>query len=521
MLQDAALLELDLLLAALAEDLVLKDATPYNVQWRGAKPVFIDVGSFEALAPGEPWAGYRQFCTLFLFPLLVQAWRGVPYAPLLRGSLEGISPAEARALLRGSLRRRGALTHVVLHARLERRYGSRAEVRGELRRAGFHKGLIEANARGLRKLVGRLRWEPEASPWLEYGATTSYSEADAAAKEAFVRAVAGERRRGLLWDLGCNDGRYTRVAAEHADYAVALDADAGVIERLYRELRAEGNQRILPLVANLADPPPALGWRALERRPLWDRGSPDLALALALVHHLAIGANIPLASVVDWLRSLGGELVVEFPTRADPMVERPLAPKKPDFTATTSATSSSASCATRSPCGAPRSSPTARGCSTTAPLEAVRARLRAVGACRRRAALRPARQEPRVLSLSTRKPVAKPVAGFPVLIPGTHLALLQSFLTEALRTLVRQAYGEPIGLLLARSFPWSSYARKRAGGGRDGRFRPLSSALRLRPADSIRSEPDLWLRFGLSDGGGVVGVRLLLFFVVHPACFTI
>jgi len=118
------------------------------------------------------------------------------------------------------------------------------------------------------------------------------------------------------------------VAAEHADYAVALDADAGVIERLYRGLGPEGNERILPLVADLADPPPALGWRGLERRPLWDRGSPDLTLALALVHHLAIGANIPLASVVDWLRSLGGELVVEFPTRADPMVERLLAPKK-------------------------------------------------------------------------------------------------------------------------------------------------------------------------------------------------
>jgi SAM-dependent methyltransferase len=328
MLQDAALLELDVLLAALAEDVILKDASPYNVQWRGARPVFIDVGSFEALEPGEPWAGYRQFCTLFLYPLLVQAWRGVPFAPLLRGSLEGISPVQARALLRGSLWRRGGLTHVALHARLERRYGGRTDVRRELRRAGFHKGLIEANARGLRKLVTRLSWEPEPSPWLEYGPTTSYSEADAAAKEAFVRAVAGERRRSLVWDLGCNDGRYTRVAAEHADYAVALDADAGVIERLYRELRAEGSTSILPLVANLADPPPALGWRGLERKPLWERGRPDLTLALALVHHLAIGANVPLASVVDWLASLGGELVVEFPTRADPMVERLLAPKR-------------------------------------------------------------------------------------------------------------------------------------------------------------------------------------------------
>ena len=328
MLRDAALLQLDLLLAALAEDLTLKDATPYNVQWRGAQPVFVDVGSFEALRAGEPWEGYRQFCMLFLYPLLVQAWRGVPFQPLLRGSLEGIPPAEARALLRGrDAFRRGALTHVVLHARLDRRERGR-DVRGELRRAGFHKGLIEANVRGLRRLVSRLAWEPPATTWTAYAATTSYAEADADRKAEFVRSVAAARRRRLVWDLGANDGRFTRLAAEYADHAVAIDAEAGVIERLYRALRAEGSRTILPLVADLADPPPALGWRGLERRPLWERGRPELVLCLALVHHLALSANVPLAHVVDWLASLGAELVVELPTPADPMVEALLARKR-------------------------------------------------------------------------------------------------------------------------------------------------------------------------------------------------
>ena len=99
MLKEAALLQLELLLAALDECLVLKDATPYNVQWRGTEPVFIDVGSFERLRPGEPWAGYRQFCMLYLYPLMLQAYRGVPYHAWLRGSLDGIAPSEARALL--------------------------------------------------------------------------------------------------------------------------------------------------------------------------------------------------------------------------------------------------------------------------------------------------------------------------------------------------------------------------------------------------------------------------------------
>src|SRR4051794_26031589 len=116
MLRDAALLQLELGRRALTADLTLKDASAYNVQWRGASPVFIDVGSFERLRPGEPWAGYRQFCMLFLYPLMLQAYKGLPYHAWLRGSLDGIAPSEARAVMSARDRlRRGVLTHVVLH----------------------------------------------------------------------------------------------------------------------------------------------------------------------------------------------------------------------------------------------------------------------------------------------------------------------------------------------------------------------------------------------------------------------
>jgi hypothetical protein len=329
MLREAALLQLDLLRRALDEALTMKDASPYNVQWRGTKPVFVDVGSFERLREGEPWAGYRQFCTLFLYPLLLQALRGVDYRPLLRGSVDGIEPAQMRRLLsRRDLVRPGVMTHVALHARLEARHAGGEDVKRELRSAGFRSELVKANVRGLEKLVRRLDWEPEATAWTEYGATSTYSERDAERKAAFVREAASVRRRGLLWDLGANDGRYTRIAAEHAEYAVALDADGAVVERLYRALREEGSETILPLVANLADPPPGLGWRGRERRPLAERGLPELTLALAVVHHLAISANIPLPELLDWLAELRTELVIEFPTAADPMVARMLARKR-------------------------------------------------------------------------------------------------------------------------------------------------------------------------------------------------
>jgi SAM-dependent methyltransferase len=139
----------------------------------------------------------------------------------------------------------------------------------------------------------------------------------------------------LVWDIGCNNGRYSRIAAEVARTVVAFDAEQGPVELLYRELRAEANDRILPLTMNLADPSPGLGWRGLERRALADRGTPDLVLALALVHHVTIGANVPVKEFVDWLASLGAALVIEFPTREDPMVRKLLAPKReglhPDY----------------------------------------------------------------------------------------------------------------------------------------------------------------------------------------------
>ena len=330
MLREAALLQLELLLAALDEDVILKDGSSYNVQWRGSTPVFVDVGSLERVRPGDAWAGYRQFCTLNLYPLLLQAYRGVPFNAWLRGSLEGIAPSDMRRLLspRDAFRR-GVFTHVRLHSSLERRLGpSERNVRAELRDAGFGTALVRANVRRLRRLVRGLHARPSESGWTGYGPTTTYDEADAARKADFVHGAAAEGRHDLVWDLGAANGHYTRLAARHARYTVALDADPAVVDGLFRALAAEGDRSILPLVADLADPPPGLGWRGRERVPLADRGRPDLVLCLAVVHHLALSANVPLAEVVAWLRSLGAALVVEFVDPDDPMARRLLDRKR-------------------------------------------------------------------------------------------------------------------------------------------------------------------------------------------------
>jgi hypothetical protein len=333
MLRDAALLTLDLILTSLDEDLVLKDATPYNVQFRGARPVFVDIGSWERLKPGEPWAGYRQFCMQFLYPLMLQAYKGVPFQPWLRGALDGVTPAQARALMSFRDRvRKGVTTHVFLHARLDRGYAARGrtggDVKRELQSAGFGKELLRANVRKVRKAVEAADWTPSSSVWTAYRSENTYDEADNAAKAAFVEAVAAQRDWGLVWDLGANDGHYSRIVADHARYVLAVDLDPSTVELLYRHLRSEGDARILPLVLNLTDPSPALGWRGLERKAFADRGRPELVLALALLHHVSITGNVPVRQFVDWLASLDANVVIEFMTREDPMVERLLAAKR-------------------------------------------------------------------------------------------------------------------------------------------------------------------------------------------------
>jgi hypothetical protein len=333
MLKDAALLQLDLGRAALAEGVLTKDATSYNVQFDGARPVFIDVGSFERIVPGEPWPGYRQFCELFLNPLYLQAIADVPFQPWLRGSVHGISPTVAARALAGRKRfRRDVLTHVRLHARAEARYAdadAERDVKGELQRAGFGPKIIDAQMANLRKAVERLEWKASASTWSDYGARGHYTDADLDAKAEFVRAATSALAEPLVLDLGANDGRFSRVAVDAgASLAVAVDGDHLVVDHLYRQLRAEGEQRILPLVMDLSDPSPGIGWRGMERPPFVDRVRPDLVLCLAVIHHLALSGTVPFPEITAFLRDFDAPLVVEMPHRDDPMAARLLARKR-------------------------------------------------------------------------------------------------------------------------------------------------------------------------------------------------
>jgi hypothetical protein len=329
MLRDAALLHLEILLAALGEDVTMKDGYAFNVQWEGRKPVFIDIGSFELLRTSGPWIGYRQFCQTFLYPLMLEAHLGIPFQRYLLGHLDGLEPTEMRRIFAGRKRfKKGVFRHVYLHSLAESKVtqGGTA-LKDEMGKAGFGKELTLATVKKLHKLIGKLRSKRSESGWKQYRETCSYSDDDRATKERFIRAAVDGMNPALSWDLGCNDGAYSRMIAESGGTVVAVDYDDVTVDALYQSLRNDGPDNILPLVMNLVDPSPARGWRNEERRAFTDRSDPDLVLALALVHHLAIAANVPLAQVVSWFRSLGATVIVEFVEPHDPMASQLLGNK--------------------------------------------------------------------------------------------------------------------------------------------------------------------------------------------------
>jgi SAM-dependent methyltransferase len=219
--------------------------------------------------------------------------------------------------------RPGVVMHVVAHNALQRRYSDRGrDVRSALAEAGFDKRLIVRNVLNLRKIVSGMVPGDGKTEWSNYARTHSYGQADFEAKRAFVRNAASFCRWRRVWDLGCNTGTFSRIAAEHADYVVAMDGDWMAVEHLYQSQKERSDSgSILPLIINLSDPSPGQGWQGRERKSLPDRGKPDFTLCLALIHHVVIGANIPMADFMRWLACLGTVLVIEFVGRDDEMVE--------------------------------------------------------------------------------------------------------------------------------------------------------------------------------------------------------
>jgi hypothetical protein len=328
-LQDAALLTLAIERQALDHGMTLKDASAFNIQFVRGKPVLIDTLSFEVRQEGLPWMGYRQFCQHFLAPLSLMAYVDVRLRRLLRPFIDGIPLDLASRLL--PLRSRlkaGLYIHVHLHAKSQQAYADRGPSRDR-------RGLSELALRGmidsLEATVRGLRWRPRGTPWGDYYSATNYSEEGFAHKRQVVSEYLAAARPHTVWDLGANTGAFSRLAGDQGCQTVAFDVDPAAVELNYLECRESGETHVLPLLLDLTNPPPGLGWASQERMAFVDRGPVDLVMALALVHHLAISNNVPLPSLAAFLARLGGHLIIEFVPKDDPQVQRLLRSREDIF----------------------------------------------------------------------------------------------------------------------------------------------------------------------------------------------
>src|SRR5919109_2075597 len=309
-LKDAALATLSIQRRALKVGMSLKDASAYNIQFVRGKPTLIDTLSFEIYKEGQPWVAYRQFCQHFLAPLALMALRDVRLSQLLRVYIDGLPLNLASELLPAKTRFNfGLLTHVHLHAGAQKRYAD-AEVKS--RAATMSKQAMTGLIDSLDSTVRKLDWKPGGTEWGNYYDMSNYSDAAFEHKKQLVREWSAKVKPSLIWDLGANNGTFSRVAGEGGAFVVSSDIDPAAVEQNYRQMKGEKTENILPLLLDLTNPSPAIGWGNEERDSFRARGPADLVLALALIHHLAISNNVPLPQLAAFFAESGQWLVIEF-----------------------------------------------------------------------------------------------------------------------------------------------------------------------------------------------------------------
>lgn len=328
-LKDAALATLAIQRRALKVGMSLKDASAYNIQFSRGKATLIDTLSFEIYQEGQPWVAYRQFCQHFLAPLALMALRDVRLNQLLRVYIDGVPLDLASELLPAKTRLNfGLLTHIHLHAGAQKRYaGAEVKSRGGTMSKQSMTGLID----NLESTIRKLNWKPGGTEWGNYYAITNYSTAAFEQKKQLVGEWAARVKPGLVWDLGANNGIFSRVVAQSGAYVVSSDIDPAAVEQNYRQVKAEKTENVLPLLLDLTNPSPAIGWANRERDAFSGRGPADMLLALALIHHLAISNNVPLPQVAAYLEKLGKWLVIEFVPKSDSQVEKLLVSREDIF----------------------------------------------------------------------------------------------------------------------------------------------------------------------------------------------
>jgi len=330
-LKDAAMLTLRIQKEAMNFGMSLKDCSSYNVQFRQGKPIFIDSLSFEQFHEGKPWIAYRQFCQHFLAPLVLMVCRDIRLSQLLRIYIDGIpldltsSLLPVRACFRFSI-----FSHIFLHSKSQKHFADKSYNISDrkMSRLSFV-GLID----NLESAIKRLKWKPIKTEWADYYQETNYSQNALEDKKRIVDEFIQEIKPKIVWDLGSNTGMFSRIASDKGIRTISFDIDPVAVERNYLTCVAQKDVSLLPLLLDITNPSPGIGWENVERISLFERGPSETVFALALIHHLAISNNLPLAMIAGFFNKICEKsLIIEFIPKNDLQVQRLLSTREDIFT---------------------------------------------------------------------------------------------------------------------------------------------------------------------------------------------
>jgi len=316
-LQAAALLTLDIQLIALKFGLSLKDASAYNIQFLGTSPIFIDTLSFEKYPDNEPWVAYRQYCQHFLAPLVLMAYTDLHLNLNLRLHIDGLSLGLTTKLLPLKARLNpGLFAHLYLHARSQHHFSDKAP--------GTNRHLAKKHLinliQSLRNTTAALKLPQSQTEWADYYDHTNYSKRSFSYKKKLVSNFLAKTKSTTVLDLGANTGVFSQLAADQGAHTISVDIDPLAVEKNFGNFHSP---LILPIVQDITNPSPAIGWRNQERQSfLYRLKTHQTTLALALIHHLAISNNLPLPEIAKFFSSFSTFLIIEFIPKEDSQVQR-------------------------------------------------------------------------------------------------------------------------------------------------------------------------------------------------------
>ena len=328
-LKDAALLTLKIQKKALEFGMSLKDASAYNIQFKDGQPILIDTLSFEKYEENKPWVAYRQFCQHFLAPLALMSYKDIRLGQLLRIYIDGVPLDLASSLLPLSTYFKfPLLSHIHIHAKTQN-YFSDKQLNTKKHKLSRHNLLVLIDS--LESSIRNMKWNPKDTEWADYYNFTNYSDRAFSEKEKIVDDMLATTNPRMVWDLGANIGLFSRLASRKGMMTLSFDIDPAAVEKNYREIKQSKEKNILPLLLDLTNPSADIGWANKERMSFCSRGPADLAMALALVHHLAISNNLPFSHMASFFSKICKHLIIEFVPKSDSQAQKLLKSRKDIF----------------------------------------------------------------------------------------------------------------------------------------------------------------------------------------------